>query len=688
MFRYQTETFRDALVVPNPSYASLAYRHDIEGLRAFAVMPVILYHAHMFCPGGFVGVDIFFVISGYLITKIIQKESERGSFTLMTFYQRRIRRIFPALFVMFAISSGFACVLLLPNELRTYGMSLMSSAAFASNFFFSNQIGYFDPTSEEQPLLHIWSLAVEEQFYIFWPLIVVAMKLYAPEKIKTLALVAVLVVSLGYGEFLVQHSPKAAFYMMPSRAWELLLGALLATSFVANRLERIPRLAADLTSILGVLLIGFAIFAFSSNTPFPGLAGLVPCVGAVMVIGAGEFKPTLGGRLLSLWPFAFIGLISYSLYLWHWPLLVFARLYLGRDLSLDETCWLISLILVAACLSWLFVERPFRSYRIAPSDGRAWVPCGLAAGFVAASAGALIVYYDGFPSKVQARTREIVRVRAEAEAFQLSPCLARHASLPPIEGCLLGQESRDGNYDVILWGDSHAAQLAPALATLGQKMGFTAREITKAGCQPLPGMRFFPEDESNRDCPDFNTAAMNAILNHTRGTIILAGMWHGYAWGNNLLLEGSAQPSAELSRQRFITTIKNTVHALTLAGHRVIIVGAIPVPDGNPVNCLERSGLILIGRNDSKCAASFAVRAETDSKVKHLLQSALETEPDARLVFPFEQLCGAQECRIFTQKGDFVYMDKMHLSAAGAQLVGVSLGVALSDSRPLGSNGR
>ena len=665
-------------VAPVP-YASSAYRHDIEGLRALAVTPVILYHAHLFCPGGFVGVDVFFVISGYLITKIVQGEYERGRFTFIYFYHRRIRRIFPALFVMFAISSALACVLLLPDELLNYGKSLMASAAFASNIFFRSQIDYFAAASAEKPLLHVWSLAVEEQFYIFWPLILVAMNIFVKEKTKTLVLVAMLVASLGYSEFLAHHTPKAAFFMMPSRAWELLFGALLATSIKSSWLEQMPRHAADLASIVGILLICVAIVAFDSITPFPGLAALAPCVGAALVIGAGEYGPTLGGRLLSLSPFTSTGRISYSLYLWHWPILVFASFYLERDLSLDEKGWLISLIIVVACLSWRFVEEPFRNFRIAARGDSAWVTGGVAAGFVVASAGALFVFNDGFPSRFGTRIHEIARVRSEAVAFQASPCLARRASLPPIEGCLLGQASRGASYDVVLWGDSHAAQLAPALATLGQRMGFTAREITKAGCAPLPGVRFFPEDEMRLECPDFNKAAMEAILNNRPGIVIFAAWWDAYAAGRLLVAVGSARPSVAQSHQTFITTIKDTVHALTHAGHRVIVVAQAPTPNGNPINCIERAR--LIGQKASDCPATSAVVAEAASRVKNLLRPALETEPAAQLVAPFEQLCDAQVCRIFTEQGDFVYMDNVHLSAAGAQLVGVSLEAGLIASR-------
>lgn len=324
-------------------FASSAYRADIEGLRALAVIPVILYHARLFSPGGFVGVDVFFVISGYLITKIITSHLRCGHFTLAGFYQRRVRRIFPALFLMFAVSSAFAYLLLLPHELMQFGKSLIASAAFVSNVFFSSQSDYFDVASEQKPLLHVWSLAVEEQFYILWPLIVVALNKKAGEKGTLLFCVIVSFTSLLYGEYFVHQAPTAAFYLLPARAWELALGALLAMFINFGWFRQTPRYVADIASIVGIALICVAIFSYDEVMPFPGFAALVPCVGAALVIGAGESRTTLGGRLLSLPPFALIGRISYSLYLWHWPILVFSHIYLGRELRFDEKCWALSL---------------------------------------------------------------------------------------------------------------------------------------------------------------------------------------------------------------------------------------------------------------------------------------------------------------------------------------------------------
>jgi peptidoglycan/LPS O-acetylase OafA/YrhL len=611
-------------------------------------------------------VDVFFVISGYLITKIIENSGKRFSF--VSFYDRRIRRIFPALLVMLVIASAFAYILLVPNELVSYGKSLMASGAFASNIFFGYRIDYFDARSAEQPLLHIWSLGVEEQFYVIWPVILVAVNSRFTEKLKVTAVTVMLVASLGYSEVLVHHSRESAFYMTPSRAWELLLGSLLATPLLSRWNEQLNRRVADLASIVGVLLIGLAIICYDSTTPFPGIACLAPCIGAMLIIAAGDGGPTVGGQLLSLPAIAFVGRISYSLYLWHWPVLVFARLYLGRDLKLDETCSLIGVIVIAAYLSWYFVEETFRHFRTA-NRGQAWVGGGVFAGFAVMVTGGLIILYDGFPGRTEIG-REIAMVRREARAFHASPCLARRATLPPVDGCLLGTVSTDNNYDVVLWGDSHAAQLAPALTSLGERWGFTTRMMTKAGCPPLPGMLFIPDDDFRRDCPEFNKAAMEAIVKRHYQTVIFAALWDAYAAGSILLGNSLAHTSIEQSRSNFINTIRGTVHALTRAGHRVIIVAQAPVPRVNPVNCVERAQ--LTGRDPSECAIGSSDPAEADQRVKKLLRSALENER-AQVVSLFDQLCDARECRIFTEQGKFVYMDETHLSAAGAQLASISL---------------
>lgn len=660
--------------------AATRYRYDIEGLRALAVIAVVTYHARLPNPGGFVGVDVFFVISGYLITKIIETELRRGRFGVMAFYQRRIRRIFPALLAMLAGCLALAWVVLLPEELVSFGKSLMASAAFVSNVLFRNQIGYFDAASEEKPLLHAWSLSVEEQFYIFWPIILVAATRMSGPRGRIVLCGMIFCLSLLFSDYRVHVAPAAAFYLLPARAWELALGALLALTIEFRARYRLPRPAADLASLVGIALITYAIFAFDSKMPFPGVAALVPCIGAGLVIAAGEGQPTLGGRLLSVPPLTFIGRISYSLYLWHWPILVFAAIYLERALRIDEACWALVVAFMTAGLSWRFVERPFRELPVSRANARSWIGGGIAAGIAAVCAGALFVRYDGFPGRVPSMMHEIATVKAEAEAFQMSPCLARGAEVPPVEGCLLGLASKGGVDDVILWGDSHAAQLAPLLDALGRRLRFTAREITKAGCPPLAGVTYFhPAHEVRLRCSEFNAAVMETILRHEPGIVVLAGWWIGLATGQMLVSDSPEPPTVAESRRTFIALLTAMARKLTQAGHRIVIIGQVPVPKSNPVSCIERR--LIAGRPASECAAPAAPWVDASAFITEQLRTAVEGLPDVQLVVPVARLCDTHVCRILTEQGELTYFDAVHLSAAGTRALDADLRPALVAAR-------
>ena len=297
---------------------ALAYRADIDGLRAVAVLSVVAFHLGITkTPGGFVGVDVFFVISGYLISSIVFYEIASSRFSIVNFYERRIRRIFPALFAMLAGFSVLAAVYLLPTELVNYAKSLLAATASASNFYFWQHSGYFDaPLS--QPLLHTWSLAVEEQFYLTFPLFLVVVRKVFPDKLRT-AVVALFAMSLIASAVVVARNQSAAFYMPYTRAWELLLGTLLSLGMFPRMNSWLQRNAA---TIAGLAMIAFSVVFYSERTLFPGLSALVPCVGSALIIGAGETGPSVVSRFLSWRPMVFIGLISYSLYLWHWPIVV------------------------------------------------------------------------------------------------------------------------------------------------------------------------------------------------------------------------------------------------------------------------------------------------------------------------------------------------------------------------------
>lgn len=334
----------------------MKYRPEIDGLRALAVLSVIFYHAGFtLFSGGYVGVDVFFVISGYLITSILLAEMQDGRFSILNFYERRMRRILPALFFVMAVCLPFAWLWLLPEDLKDFSASVSSIAVFLSNWLFYKQSSYFDTGAESKPLLHTWSLAVEEQYYVLFPALLILLWKYCRRHIL-LAFLGIALASLVYAQYRVMNKPEAAFYFLPSRIWELLVGALLAY-YMLHRERRTQ--GSQLLGAAGMAMILYAVLGFDENIPFPSLYTLFPIAGAALIILSAT-PDTYAGRLLAARPVVALGLISYSAYLWHQPLLSFAR---HRSLVEPEAPVLLGLIaatLILATLSWKFVEQPFR----------------------------------------------------------------------------------------------------------------------------------------------------------------------------------------------------------------------------------------------------------------------------------------------------------------------------------------
>ncbi len=354
----------------------IQYRQEIDGLRALAVVPVILFHAGFSAfSGGYAGVDVFFVISGYLITSIILTQRAEGSFSLARFYERRARRILPALFLVMLVSLPFAWFFLLPHQLRYFSQSLVATSLFLSNVLFYLKSNYFSEAAEITPLLHTWSLAVEEQFYLVFPLFLIAVgRLGDRWLLRSLWVIAIM--SLGLAQVGTLFSPAAAFFLLPTRGWELLVGSLACVYSMRagskgpgaslgpaqGGAARMPAPAAQALSLCGLALIVIAIFVFDHNTPFPGLPALVPTVGAALILLFAT-RQTWVGRLLALKPLAAIGLISYSAYLWHQPVFAFARAISEQELSAWQSAALCALVLPLSVASWYFVETPVRTSR-------------------------------------------------------------------------------------------------------------------------------------------------------------------------------------------------------------------------------------------------------------------------------------------------------------------------------------
>jgi len=551
-----------------PVSASQGYRPDIDGLRAFAIVPVVFFH-YRIAPfaGGFVGVDVFFVISGFLITSLIYREASKGRFSIVDFYERRIRRIFPALFTVLAFTAVASFAILLPDDLRTYGKSLGATALFASNFEFLREASYFDAAADLKPLLHTWSLAVEEQYYLLFPPLIMLLALRS--RGLAFAVIAALTVAfLALAIWLVAVDRPLAFYLLPGRAWELFLGASLA-------LAALPALqtgVADALGAIGLALIGWSVFRFTGVTPFPGLASIPPCGGAALLILAGSGGRSLTARLLSTPPLVFIGKISYALYLWHWPLFVFGGYYaLTRPLGPLEKAGLIGVSFILATLSWRFVERPFR-IRPSPIGRHALFVGGACAMAAAVALGALAVATRGAPERFSPAVRRLLAVTTEQKAgrpLTNSPPAVRPSNLTEV-----GHGAAPPSF--LLWGDSLASVLSPAVEAAADDRGRTGYFAEHNACPPLAGVT--PQDHP--ECGPFNDAAMRVALSPQVREVILVSRWALNAEGSGpgdarrvvLIDPAGAARSRPDNHALFEQALEGTVARLRAAGKAVILV--------------------------------------------------------------------------------------------------------------------
>ncbi|WP_293978794.1 acyltransferase family protein [Sphingobium sp.] len=490
----------------------LAYRGDIDGLRALAVIPVVLFHAGMRgFRGGFVGVDIFFVISGFLITGILLRDAQMGRLSIAEFYRRRILRIFPALVATALFASVGAVIWLLPGEWERFARSLIATALFGSNISFYLATDYFNLGALSEPLLHTWSLAVEEQWYLAWPLVIGL--LARRRRGLILGVVgAITALSFAYAIWLLPRDPSATFYLLPTRAWELGIGAWLAVS----RQGPAPRWLAELMSVAALAMIGIAVKFYTETTPFPGLTAALPCLGAALLIHAGRSRPWVS-RLLAGAPFRQVGLISYSLYLWHWPIIVFAQggLFIGHDII--AKIGLILTILLVSVASWWWIERPFRLASRDWSTPR--VLWGGAAAMLAliALALALPVIANSL-SRYDAKDRQLAGYLFYKgdEAYRAGHCfkVGWNSAYRPAQ-CL----ATSGKPAIAFVGDSHAAHLWPGLSRYADRYDLV--QATAIGC-----VARIPQHMKPGSCEAVVGGLLTGWLrDHRPAALVIASRW-------------------------------------------------------------------------------------------------------------------------------------------------------------------
>lgn len=618
----------------------MRHRADIDGLRAIAVGAVIAEHLGVpGVAGGYVGVDVFFVISGYLITALIAPAVAARRFALGAFYERRIRRIAPAFFVVTAATTVAAWWLLPPRDLGRYGDSLTATSTLSANILFWRQEGYFDSAAALKPMLHVWSLAVEEQFYLVYPLLLAG--LYRAWPRRAPAVLAVLgLASLVACVWATTAAPRLAFYLMPPRAWELGLGAALALGAAPTLRGRAVR---ELAAALGLALIAAAIVGFSSRTAFPGVAALVPCLGAALVIHAHAdpaAPPTLIARGLALAPLGYLGAISYSLYLWHWPLLVMTR-YLVIAPGPAHLAAVGAATLALASLSWRFVERPLR--RPSPTRPRRTVFVAWAAATIATLAfGLATARARGWPGRVAPAVRAL---DAAAADFNHDRPRCHGYDRRPIAyaaKCVYGRPGATPT--MALWGDSMAVELAAGLAPSVTAAGGALRLISYSSCPPAAELAF-------RDRPGClrHDREMLAQLtaSPTVRTVILVAQYRRYL--------GRFGP-------RFLADFAAVATALARAGKQVVVVYPIPSPPG-PVPSLLARRAMRGGAPTEVAIPRAAYDAESQAIVAAL--DRLTAQLGVIAVRPADRLCDATRCAL-SADGRVLYWDDRHLSVAGA----------------------
>ena len=630
----------------------MPYRPDIDGLRALAVIGVILFHADLGLSGGFVGVDVFFVISGFLITSLILKDIKSNQFSLLGFWERRARRIFPALYVVTITTIGLSYLFLLPKDFEILGGSVIGLSFFSSNiFFWKNTNSYFSGSAEEMPLLHTWSLSLEEQFYIIVPIVfLLFFKWRQFDKLFWVlsagALLSLLISIVG-----TIHYESASFYLLPTRAWELGAGSIIATSrpIKSYRLRTI-------FSVLGILSILFSFIFYDRSSSFPGLSAVPPVLGAALIIwsgvGFGEIsRLPIVLKVLSIRPLVFIGLLSYSLYLWHWPLLALNEyMVIGRDSILVKlTIVLVSFLL--SIISWKYIEQPIRKKKIACS--RFSIFSLSAVGLISlVGCSAFILMNGGFVSKVSKEVRDSENRGLSEDTFFDYDLAAKGF---PENKIVLGHKGHEPSF--FLWGDSHAMAISRALDLAGKEFSIGGLSVVKTSTLPILDWQTSESSQIlyNEQILKYLTAEeQRKTIKH----VVLAGRWW-LAFNQSLKNKNNIEES-----------LIRTISEIQSLGYSVSIFLQVPqwtdhwhTPSSFPFHYNWKNfswGYYDIKISDELLKKRFSSQNEMFERIR-------EKIPTLKIIDPLPVLINADGYYYFNDNNNWIYYDDDHISANGAR---------------------
>ncbi len=641
---------------------SIQYRPDIDGLRAIAVLIVVLFHADVgFFSGGYIGVDVFFVISGYLITSIIVKDLEANKFSMLNFWVRRIRRIIPALLTVIIFCLIIGWFLFLPNDYKGVGQQVFAQSFFSSNILFYLQSGYFDSANEVKPLLHTWSLAVEEQFYLLFPITLFLLWKYLKKKHIPILISLAVLISLALSIYGVKNHPSATFYLLPTRAWELLIGSLLV--FLPSHAVR-SSLFRNIIGMTGLSAIILPSFLYTTDTGFPGLAALPPCIGTALLIWLHQNNASYAQKLLSLKAIVFLGLISYSLYLWHWPAIVFTKYYFYEGASHNALALAVLFSFIAAILSWKFIERPFRNQQTIKLRNKAiYTLLGI---LIITAAGSFLLHTTkGAPNRLSPNVLHLANAANDKNPKQAE---CNRPSLEVIKKGRSCQTNKNQEPSFILWGDSHADAIAPLFYELSEKHKTNGYVLTYDGCPPILGVG---QDKRNADfyCEDFNKEVFNFIKSSNIKTVILVSAWGN--WLNNKKLHVILNNEGNI-----IQALRKTLEQLD--DFNVHLMHSVPTYKFDPPKYLAQKFKKNKIIKDNKYAY-----AKTYEETKHSVEAALITNKSNNIGFidPTDLLCqNGTQCQILSNN-DILYYNGGHLSTKGALYLSPLFSDIIKDSK-------
>ncbi len=620
----------------------MIYRPEIDGLRAVAVLPVILFHAgfNLF-QGGFVGVDIFFVISGYLITRIIITEIYDSNFKLINFYERRARRILPALFLVIGVTFLASWFILTPIAFKDFGQSLFSVSVFSSNFFFWWESGYFDIGTDLKPLIHTWSLSLEEQFYIFFPLLASLIYFMNPRALIPIIFL-IFITSLSLAEYLSSFemhadTRHAAFFLLHTRAWELLLGSIIFLALQKKKFADFKYVNNSL-SLVGLILIIYSIIFFNDNTPFPSFYTLIPTIGAGFIIIFAA-KGTFVYRFLTLRPMIFVGLISYSAYLWHQPILAISRHFFVGALSLEYLLIVVLSTLVLAYLTWRFVEKPFRNK--SNFSRKKIFTFSIIGSIIFAGIGLGIHFKDGFKGRFSEAENDILsfqEYKEREEQYRNRVCFLRSdQNFNDFHDSCVGG-------GIVLWGDSHAAGLS-----FGLRKSLNITQLTSSGCPPI--LHYYSSQRPN--CKEINKGIFELLDTLNPDSVILLANW--------------ISPYYESS----LPYLKETIQELSTRYPDInfFFVGGIPQwAPSLPVS--------IVKAKEQLTGDPSYIKNELFKKVRNQDQNILRIitnlgNENLRFISLLEALCKDDYCLIQSNepKIEPISFDYAHLTGAGSVLV-------------------